>query len=666
MISVVFNAATAYLLDDQPDWSDALTLEAIIPASYERGLSGRETRRPTGDTLRLSLNYGVKLTSLTAITNLRNSLQAMSVENVLCPLWVAGFAAGATPPVTAAYYATFNADGSFNSVQPSSALPFGNYAYPLMVGILSQSPTPQMLYGGAVAAKFSFTENGNYPLTPAAFAAPNGLAAAGGVRPLFPFTPDWTTLPTSGDSEQDITRQPLGNLRALATAYYAQRGRRTVKQSFTLQNADAFNLLRFFSDMGGEQNNFWLGAALTEANLAVNLGAADGTLTVDNGAALGSNAFILLGDGINRVPLSVSGVAGNVWTLAAASGTAFKVGLTTIESLVLARFDLLKLTVVFTSPILARAQINFKELPWETNAVAGETYGTTHGALPMTALLFTFTQTTPSGTTTWRLTNFERNLTNGGNTWTSAPIECGDITETATLERTTVDLKSRNFAGNPLALLIPFQLEWPLMLEIVEADITGSAASNLHSYFYGEVGTCDVEPPFISARCNSLSSIFDRQMPRRLYQRNDNWILFEAANGLVAANWQWNALVVSYDVPSSTLVIGTITSTNGASLVAHFFAAGYLTITTAGAVQTRMIGDNAAVGAGQMTLYLTSPLTTVPNAGDVVKLYPGYDGTVATAISKFNNFANFGGFPFMPVGNPSVLRVSQPTGGGKK
>ena len=665
MIPVAFNAATAYLLDDQPDWRSAVAVEASIPASYERGLSGRETRRATGDTLRLNLNYSALLTSLPAITNLRNSLQALSVENVLCPFWPAGFIAGATPPVTAAFYATFNADGTFNSIQPSSALPFALFAYPLMVGILEPTD-PVMQSGGVLAVGYKFSENGNYPLTPAAFAAPDGLAAAGGMRPLFPFVPDWSALPNSGASEQDVTRTQLGSLRTLATAYYAQRSRRTVKQSFTLRNADAFNFLKFFTAMGGEQNNFWLGAALTEANLTVNLGAADGTLTVDNGAALGTNAYILVGDGISRAPLAVSSVAGNVWTLATAPGAAFNVGLTTIESLVLARFDTLKLKLNFRSPILAECQVQFKELPWETNAVAGETYGTTMGALPTTALLFTFTQVTPGGTTTWRLTNFERDLTNGGNTWASQPIECDDITETATLERTSVNLRSRNFAGNPLALLLPFQLEFPLMLEIIEADIAASAASNLRSYFYGEVGSADTEPPFINAKCDALASIFDRQLPRRLYQRNDNWILFEAANGLNAADWQWNAVVVAYDAAACTLVIGTITGTNPAPLVAHYFSAGFLKVTTAGVLQARMIGDNTAPAAGQITLYLTAPLATAPGVGDGVNLFPGYDGTMATAIAKFNNFGNFGGFPFMPVGNPSVLRIGSPSGGGKK
>jgi hypothetical protein len=672
MIAVTFNALPAFLIDDAPNWSAApFVVEATIPASYERGLTGRETRRPTADTLRLGCKFTATLTSPAAITALRNSLQALNVQPVLCPFWPAGFAPGITPPVAAAFYALFNVDGSYSSVQPASALPFAKQAYPLMVGILAQSPEPTMLAGGAAEVNFEFADNGNYPLTPATFAAPNGLTAAGGVRPLFPFIPDWSTLPKSGDSEQDIDRRQIGALRTLATAYYTQRGRRKTQQFFTLAGAAGTNLLRFFSDMGGEQNNFWLGAALNEANLTANLTTIATSMTVDNGAALGTNAFILLGDGVNRVPLVVSSVAGNTWNLAAAPGTAFKVGLTTIESLVLARFDALKLQVTFSSPILATAQISFKELPWETNAVAGETYGTTLGALPVTASFFKFTEVMPSGTMTWYYTGYERDLSDGTNTWLSAPMEYDNITDSADLKRNQTTITSRNFTGNPLAMLFPLALEWPLMVEIFEGDVTPStsAVSNLREYFYGEVGGADLEPPFITAQCATLSHIFDRQIPRRLYQRTDNWVLFETANGLLPANWQWNAVVVSYDAPTATLVIGTITSSNGATLTAHYFSAGYFIVTAAsgGKQQVRMIGDNTAPAGGHMTLYLSTPLTTPPTAGDVVSLYPGYDGLAATAQSKFSNYQQkFGGFPFMPVGNPSVLRITQPTGGGKK
>jgi hypothetical protein len=355
----------------------------------------------------------------------------------------------------------------------------------------------------------------------------------------------------------------------------------------------------------------------------------------------------------------------------AAPGTAFNVGLTSIESLVLARFDVLKLTLNFSSPTLATTTVKFKELPWETNAVAGETYGTTMGALPVTATFFQFTMTTPSSTTTWYFSNYERNLSDGVNTWLSVPMEFDAINETADLKRNDTTITSRNFAGNPLALLFPLALEWPLMVQLFEGDVTAatSAVSNLRCYFYGEVGQADLEPPFISAKCSTLSHIFERLLPRRLYQANDNFVLFETANGLLPANWKWNAVVVSYNAATATLILGTITSSNGATLAAHYFAAGYMIVTAAsgGAQQVRMIGDSTVVVAGQLTLYLSTPLMTAPSVGDVVNLFPGYDGQAATALNKFGNYQQkFGGFPFMPVGNPTVLRITQPTGGGKK
>jgi hypothetical protein len=293
------------------------------------------------------------------------------------------------------------------------------------------------------------------------------------------------------------------------------------------------------------------------------------------------------------------------------------------------------------------------------------------GALPPTATFFLFTMTTPSGATTYRFTNFERNLSDGVNTWLSAPMEYDNIEETADLKRNQTTITSRNFAGNPLALLFPLALEWPLMLQIFEGDVTPatSLVANLRCYFYGEVAGADLEPPFITAQCSMLSHIFDRQLPRRLYQRTDNWVLFEPANGLLPASWLWNAVVVSYSATAATLVVNAITSTNPATLVAHWFAGGYLIVTAAagGKQQVRMISDNTAPAAGQTALQLSTPLTTAPTAGDVVALYPGYDGQASTAKTKFNNYQQkFGGFPFIPIGNPTVLRITQPTGGGKK
>jgi hypothetical protein len=684
MIQVTFNTTPAFLLDDQPNWSAGLQVDASIPASYERGLSGRETRRATGDTLRLAMKFSCNLTSSVAVTNLRNSLQDLNVQTVLCPFWPGVFAAGVTPPLTAAYYYVFNADGSYNSIQPAANLPFALFACPLMVGILAEVPDPSIIHDNYAVVDYKFTENDVYPLTPAPFAPPAGIAAASGVRPLFPWRANWSSPAVSGEAEVDLDRKQVGQLRQMSSAYYAQPGRRKVSQAFTLCNSDPVNLLAFFVALAGEQNNFWLPAALSEASLTQNVLTTDTALHVDNAGAIGSNTFIILDDLNHRVPLVITGTAGSAWNLSGAVGTAFNAAATRIESLVLARFDVLKISLAFTDPTLATVTLKFKETPWETAAVAGETINVTQGALPVTAMLYVFTINLPTGAETSYFTNFERNLTDGTNTYLSAPIENEPINETATLDRQSVKLTARNFTGNPLALLVPMQLEFPLNVDIYEADVTGSNVPTLATlqaaercFFSGEVSSAETNPPFIVATCETLSSIFDRQIPRRLYQQTDNWCLFETANGLTPADWQWNAVVVSYDPTTNTLIVGTLTQQTPANtladtanaLVAHWFSAGYLVITAAagGAQQARMISDNTAVAGGHISLYLSTPLTNAPTAGDVVNLFPGNDGQSSTAITKFNNYLNFGGFPFMPIGNPTVLKITQQAyGGGKK
>ena len=669
MIETAFNGNPAYLIDDQPEWSGGVEVTASMPAMYERSLTGKETRRQTGDTLRLALKFTATISGYEPLTNLRNSLQALNVQPVLCPFWPGWFPAGSLPMVTAPWYVLMD-ETAAPSIQPASALGagFARDAFPLMTGRLSTLPDPKLLRDNLASVEYEFAENDASTLTFPEFDAPAGIAAASGVRPLFPFAANWNTEPVSAGAEMDITYEQIGQTRPLASVYYTQRNRRRIQQTFTLTNYDGLNLLSFYVSLGGQSKAFWLPASLSEATLTANVAATDTQVTVDNPAALGTNTFIVLNDNFNRVPLAVSLVSGNNWELAAAVGTAFAAVSTRLESLVLARFDALKFTLSFETPLLARCLLKFKELPWETAAVAGETIGTTMGPLPTTAMLYVFTLTTPGANTLYYFTNYERNLTDGdGNVYRTAPMENEPIAEAASLERQNVNLKARNFAGNPLALLVPFQLEWPLLVAIYEADVAGNAAGNLRCYFSGEVSDVSLEGPVMTANCASLNWMFDRSAARRLIQPSDNWNLFEPASGITPADWKWNCVVVSYDAPSATLIVGTITSSNPTATPAHFFAAGYLQLTHVGApVQYRMIADSTAAVAGQITLYLTEALTATPSVGDAVAMYPGYDGSAAMCINTFNNYNNFGGFPFVPTGNPFVMKIVQPTGTGKK
>lgn len=52
--------------------------------------------------------------------------------------------------------------------------------------------------------------------------------------------------------------------------------------------------------------------------------------------------------------------------------------------------------------------------------------------------------------------------------------------------------------------------------------------------------------------------------------------------------------------------------------------------------------------------YFNSPLPFTPNAGDAYIAYPGDDKTQATCANKFNNLANFGGFPYIPTPETAI------------
>ncbi|MDB6017662.1 MAG: hypothetical protein JWR19_2151 [Pedosphaera sp.] len=667
MIPITFIGNPAYLLDDAPDWIGGVRLDAAIPLYNEAGQTAIETRRPLGDSLRLALQYTVTLQG-SSVPYFRNALKGLTTERVLCPLWPAWFDIGATPLVTALYYVCMG-DGSAPAIHPAADLPLARPAYPLMVGRLSGLPDPAQINDDSQIVTINFTENDAFPLVPATFAATNALTAANGTRPIFPWRPDWSTAPHSGASEVNLERRNIGNTRSTADEYFAQPHRRTMAQSFTLSNGDPWNLIRFFLDMLGAQENFWLPASLSEARLTADVLNTDTTLTVDTGDALSVNSFIVLDDLSNRVPVKVTGIAGAVWTLPGAIGTAFTAAQTRLESLVLARFDSPAITIVWENADLATAQVKFREVPWEVAAVGGETIGTTMGPLPACAYLYRFTVNYPGATQFWYFTDFERNLTNGGHTYATGPFENDDIIETAILDRQSVAIRSRNFAGNPMSLSIPFQLEWPLLVNIYEADVSGNTAINLRSLFAGEIGPCESEGPFITGTARSLSAIFDKQIPRRLLQTGCNWVLFEPACGLLLADWKWQGTVAAYNPATLALSLTGVARVSGAgvTLTAHYFGAGFLYFGGGSAAQYRMISDSTAAVAGALTLSLSTAFATAPGVGDVVSFHPGCDGQGVTCTNKFNNYANFGSFPFMPIGNPSAIKVNQNAGqGGKK
>lgn len=660
MIAVTFQSATAYLLDDAPDWMTAVELSASVPMDAQHGLGAREERRGLGDTLRLGLRYEIDLDAA-ALSALRNCLQALRAEKVLCPLWPAPIEAGDLPEWVEASYYVAAGDGEAAEILEYAALPHATRTvYPLLVGRLDRLPEPELMTDELARASIAFVEDDRLAVTLAGFTAPTGLADGGGTtRPLWAWRANWKVAPKSGGAETEIDRQPIGQLRSQSSAAYDQRSIRTASVTVMLDDGAApWQLLRFFQDAAVAP--FWAPLALAEARLTHDAAANATFLRVDNLTARGSNACLLLDDNVRRAAVKVtSNTAPDRWNLAAAPGAAFAAGWTRIESLALCRFARADLTIRFTEPWLSEAEVEFRETPWETAAVTGETFGTTLGALPVAARLYVFTLAYPGSTTTLRYTDFERDLTADGLTYGIAPFEFDTIKESLNLERTNLQLKSRHFAGNPLSLLLT-PLEVPLALEIYECAVDGDAATDLLRLFSGQVRSAQFDGPFISAECATLAGVFDRKFPRQIVQPNCNWTLGETLCGATVPTW--TGTVLAYDDETMALSL----SGPASGLVAHYFAGGWLQIGTGATAQRRIIADSLAQSAGNLTITLGGFLGSAPAVGTSCVLRPGCDGSPQTCTDRFGNYARFGGFPHVPIGNPSAAEVKSNTGSGKK
>lgn len=673
MISITFQSATAYLIDNAPDWNGGVELRAEIPTENNEGLTKREDRRPLGDTLRLSLRYQTLLQT-GELPKFRNSLQALTTHRVLCPFWPYGFAAGASPEIIADYYVLIG-DGSVPEIKTHAQLPFARPAYPMLVGMLASRIDPALLTDETAPVEIDFVENDTWSITLPEFFGPDGLTDGAGMRPLFPFRPNWASPPQSGAAEVEIDRRDIGPGRKKADTFFTQPSRRRVTHAFTLTEDEPWQLLQMFKDHRGGLDSFWLPAGISDTRLTFDTDPGDGFLIVDDAAARGDNKYFVLDDLTQRTPFRVDSNSDPVtWIIGdpVFLGAIYRAGQARIESLILARFERASITLRFENQDVASCSIEFIELPWEEEAVSGETFGLHMGSLPTCAYLYRFTIPYPSASTVYRFTNFERDLTNGGNTYTKGHWSHESIIETAILERHQTSIHSRNFAGNPLALLIPFALEWPLQVEIIEVDVNTGAntASNLRTVFIGEVESAEFEGPNINATCKSLSPLIDRRIPRWLMQPHANCALFDPKCGLNRDDWKWQGTVSSFNAGTMELALSSVSRVTGSAvtLSAHYFAGGFLVIGSGASQQVRMISDSTVAVGSALTLVIASPFTVNPAVSSTVFFHPGCDGRYAeTCIAKFNNGSKFVGFPFMPPGNPSLLKVSKDiSAGGKK
>jgi uncharacterized phage protein (TIGR02218 family) len=138
--------------------------------------------------------------------------------------------------------------------------------------------------------------------------------------------------------------------------------------------------------------------------------------------------------------------------------------------------------------------------------------------------------------------------------------------------------------------------------------------------------------------------IFNRQLPRNLYQPGCQYTLFDIGCTLNKANWA----TVSQVVAGSTRKVVVCDNTG---------ATGYYDLGAIEFTSGELDGTRKTIKSqtpGQLTL--NSSLLTIPSVGDGLILWPGCDKRQITCAEKFSNLAytagntvsHFRGMPYVP------------------
>jgi uncharacterized phage protein (TIGR02218 family) len=129
--------------------------------------------------------------------------------------------------------------------------------------------------------------------------------------------------------------------------------------------------------------------------------------------------------------------------------------------------------------------------------------------------------------------------------------------------------------------------------------------------------------------------ILDYDMPRNLFSQTCVHTLYDSGCGVIRGTY------AASDVAGAGSTQNTVYS--GVAAAQH--TQGSLVFTSGLNANVRATVKSVGVGSGFNLMY---PLPFAPALGDAFTVYAGCDHTLATCQNRFNNKANFRGFPFVP------------------
>lgn len=183
----------------------------------------------------------------------------------------------------------------------------------------------------------------------------------------------------------------------------------------------------------------------------------------------------------------------------------------------------------------------------------------------------------------------------------------------------------------------------------------GDTSAGTISMFSGRVSSSSFGRTEASIDVVSDLILLNVQLPRNVYQPPCLHTLYDddmLAQGKIATGCRVSK--AAFEV--TAVIAHTSTTTKletllGATFDTGYFDLGYL-VFMSGANSGYKRSIKSYANTGQLTL--GSPLLYPPLIGDTFIAFPGCDHQQSTCVDKFNNLANFRGFPYVPSPETAV------------
>ena len=239
------------------------------------------------------------------------------------------------------------------------------------------------------------------------------------------------------------------------------------------------------------------------------------------------------------------------------------------------------------------------------------------------------------GSSVWRYTSASQDLVYNSFSYTAVLLKRGSIEQTNEIGRAGL----RITLARDVEVVSEFIATPPSEVTLLTVYRQHRSDSETAVVWMGRVPNAEWRESQAELNCPPVYTSLQRTGLRRLYQRNCPHVLYGGS---------CQASPIVHRVQGAVGAIsGTVVSVPAAAgfAVGHF-AGGFATWSANGITEKRMI---IAHSSDSITLSAVPPGLSI---GAAVVLYPGCDHTLNTCESKFNNSANFGGFPFIPTKNP--------------